>query len=140
MIKNILATLGILAVVAGIAVWQFGFLSDQAAQMSKKVDRATAAARASKAISETKAKEIQNCGVNELFVLVDDPEEGEIRHKIIANNTVEFARISDVPLKARAKDFGLLPTVFYPNYKFSQVIAEECKTLPVEEVAEEAAE
>ena len=56
MAKNILATLGILAVVAGIAIWQFGFLSDQATQMSKKVDRATAAARANKAISETKAK------------------------------------------------------------------------------------
>lgn len=56
MVKSILATLGILAVVVGIAVWQFGFLSDQAAQMSKKVDRATAAARANKAISETKAK------------------------------------------------------------------------------------
>lgn len=55
MVKSVLATLGILAVVVGIAVWQFGFLSDQAAQMSKKVDRATAAARASKAISETKA-------------------------------------------------------------------------------------
>lgn len=56
MIKSVLATLGILAVVGGIAVWQFGFLSEQATQMSKKVDRATAAARANKAISETKAK------------------------------------------------------------------------------------
>ncbi|MBQ2788978.1 MAG: hypothetical protein IJE97_05020 [Thermoguttaceae bacterium] len=56
MAKTILATLGILAVVAGIAIWQFGFLSEQAAQMSKKVDRATAAARANKAIAETKAR------------------------------------------------------------------------------------
>ena len=93
-------------------------------------------AEAGEKISEAKAREIQNAGVNELFVLVDDPEDGEIRHKIIANNTVEFAAISDVPLKARAKDFGLLPTVYYPNYKFSQFIAEECNALSVEEVAE----
>ena len=93
-------------------------------------------ANAGEVISETKAKEIQNCGVNELFVLVDDPEEGEIRHKIIANNTVEFSAISDIPVQVRAKDFGLLPTVYYPNYRFSKMIAEECATLTVEEVAE----
>ena len=93
-------------------------------------------AEAGEKISEVKAKEIQNCGINEIFVLVDDPEDGEIRHKIIANNTVDFAAISDIPVQARAKDFGLLPTVFYPNYRFSKLIAEECATLSVEEVAE----
>ena len=87
-------------------------------------------------ISEKQAKDIQNCGINEVFVLVDDAEEGEIKHKIIANNTVDFAEISDVPIAARAKDFGLLPTVYYPNYKFSKLLAEECATLSVEEVAE----
>ena len=93
-------------------------------------------AEAGEKISETKAKEIQNCGINEIFVLVDDAEEGEIRHKLIANNAVDFAAISDVPVQARAKDFGLLPTVFYPNYRFSKLIAEECANLSVEEVAE----
>ncbi|MBE7079723.1 MAG: DNA-directed RNA polymerase subunit beta [Clostridiales bacterium] len=93
-------------------------------------------AEAGEKISEVKAKEIQNCGINEIFVLVDDAEDGEIRHKIIANNTVDFAAISDIPVQARAKDFGLLPTVFYPNYRFSKVIAEECANLTVEEVAE----
>ncbi len=87
-------------------------------------------------ISEKQAKDIQNCGNNEVFVLVDDPEDGEIRHKIIANNTVDFSEISDIPVQARAKDFGLLPTIFYPNYKFSKLIAEECASLSVEEVAE----
>ena len=67
---------------------------------------------------------------------MDDPEEGEIRHKIIANNTVDFAAVSDIPLKARAKDFGLLPTIYYPNYRFSKLVAEDCKTMTVEEVAE----
>ena len=93
-------------------------------------------AEAGEKISETKALEIQNCGINEIFVLVDDPEDGEIRHKIIANNTVDFSAISDVPVRVRGRDFGLLPTVYYPNYKFSKLIAEECATLSVEEVAE----
>ena len=88
-------------------------------------------------ISEQQAKEIQNAGVNEVFVLVREPgESGEIRHKIIANNTVDFTGISDVPVQARAKDFGLLPSVHYPNYRFSQQIAAECAELTVEEVAE----
>ena len=93
-------------------------------------------ATAGEKISEEKAREIQNAGVNEVFVLVDDPEEGEIRHKIIANNTVDFAAVSDIPLKARAKDFGLLPTIYYPNYRFSKLVAEDCATMTVEEVAE----
>ena len=87
-------------------------------------------------ISEEQAKRAQNCGINEVYVWVEDPEEGKIKHKIIANNTVEFAEISDVPLKARGKDFGLLPMVYYPNYKFSKLIAKECEALTVEEVAE----
>ncbi len=93
-------------------------------------------AEAGEKISEIKAKEIQNCGIGEIFVLVDDPEDGEIRHKMISNNTVDFAAISDVPVQARAKDFGLLPTVHYPTFRFSQLIARECAELTVEEVAE----
>ena len=87
-------------------------------------------------ISEEQAKMAQNCGINEVFVWVEDPEQGKIKHKIIANNTAEFSEIADVPLKVRGKDFGLLPTVYYPNYKFSKLIAEECASLTVEEVAE----
>ncbi|MBQ8658215.1 MAG: hypothetical protein IJ506_03690, partial [Clostridia bacterium] len=93
-------------------------------------------AEAGEVISEVKAKEIQNAGVNEVFVLVNDPENGEMRHKIIANNTVDFAAVSDIPVQARAKDFGLLPTIHYPNYRFSKMLAEECAALSVEEVAE----
>ena len=87
-------------------------------------------------VSEDQARAAQNCGINEVYVWVEDPEQGKIKHKIIANNTVEFAEISDVPLKARGKDFGLLPHVFYPNYKFSKLIAAECADKTVEEVAE----
>ena len=60
-------------------------------------------ANAGEKISEAKAREIQNAGVNEVFVLVNDPEDGEIRHKIIANNTVDFSAISDIPLQADRK-------------------------------------
>ncbi len=82
--------------------------------------------------TEEKAREIQNAGIGEVFVLVNDPEAGEIRHKIISNNTVDFDTLSDKNPKA----FGLLKTVYYPNFKFSKKIAEECRTLSVEEVAE----
>ena len=83
-------------------------------------------------ISEEKARQIQNAGVNEVFVLVNDPVDGEIRHKIIANNTVDFYALSDKDPKI----YGLLKTVYYPNFRFSAQLAEECKTLSVEEVAE----
>ncbi len=87
-------------------------------------------------ISAAQARAVQNAGINEVFVMVEDPQEGKIRHKLIANNTVDFSEIAGVPLKARAKDFGLLPTVHYPTFRFSKALAEECKTLAVNEVAE----
>ena len=34
------------------------------------------------------------------------------------------------------KAFGLLKTVYYPNFVFSKKLAEECRTLSVEEVAD----
>ena len=83
-------------------------------------------------VSEEKAVEIQDAGVNTVYVLVSDPEQGEIKHKIIANNTVNFKALSN----KNPKIFGLLPTVYYPNFKFMQVIAEECKSMPVEAVAD----
>ena len=89
-------------------------------------------AHAGEVIDDKKAVEIQNAGVNEVYVLVSDPEAGEIKHKIIANNTVNFSSVSD----KNHKIFGLLPTIYYPNYKFMNLIAAECETAKVEEVAE----
>ena len=83
-------------------------------------------------ISEEKAREIQNAGIGEIFVLVNDPVDGEIRHKIISNKTVDFCAVSDKDPKA----YGLLKTIYYPNFVFSKKIAEECKKLSVEEVAD----
>ncbi len=84
------------------------------------------------AVTEEQARAIQNAGIGEVFVLVNDPVDGEIRHKIISNKTVDFAALSDKNPKA----FGLLKTVYYPNFVFSKQIAEECKTMSVEEVAD----
>ena len=91
---------------------------------------------AGEVVSEGKARAIQNAGITEAFVLVNDPEQGEIRHKIISNGTVEFSEIADVPVNVRAKDFGLLPTVYYANYVFSKEVAEACKIVSVEDVAD----
>ena len=89
-------------------------------------------AHAGEVVEEAKAVEIQDAGVNEVFVLVSDPEAGEIKHKIIANNTVNFSAVSDKDYKI----FGLLPTVYYPNFKFMQAVAAECANAKIEEVAE----
>ncbi len=67
--KNVLATVGILTVVVGVAVWQFGFLSQKAKEASKKIDRATAVARAEKALSDARtasdelSERARNCRV-----------------------------------------------------------------------------
>ncbi len=84
-------------------------------------------------VTEEQARAIQNAGIGEVFVLVNDPVDGEIRHKILSNKTVDFSAISDKDPKA----FGLLKTVYYPNYLFSKKIAEACETKSVEEVANE---
>src|SRR5699024_11022030 len=60
-------------------------------------------AKAGETVTEEQAVAIQDAGVNEVFVLVSDPERGEIRHKIIANNTVNFRAVSD----KNPKMFGL---------------------------------
>ena len=90
-------------------------------------------AHAGEVVSEAKAIEMENCGVNEVFVLVSDPAQGEIKHKIIANNTVNFTAVSDKPHKA----FGLLPKIYYPNFKFMLKLAEACQNASCEQVAEQ---
>ncbi len=84
-------------------------------------------------VSEEQARAIQNAGINEVFVLVNDPQDGEIRHKIIANNTVDLDALTDKDPKA----LGLLKTVYYPNFVFSKKLAEACATAAPEEVAEQ---
>ncbi len=83
-------------------------------------------------ISKESALAIQNSGINTVSVKVE-VEDGVFKiHKIIANNTVSFKAI----VGARAKSFGLLDSVYYPNLKLSKTIADMCKTTPIEDVAE----
>ncbi len=89
-------------------------------------------AKAGEVISEERAVEIQDNGVREVYVFVTDPEQGEIKHKIISNNAVNFKAFSD----KNPKMFGLLPTIYYPSFAFMRVIAEECAEAPCEKVAE----
>ena len=84
-------------------------------------------------VSEEQARAIQNAGIGSVDVLVNDPVDGEIRHRIISNNIVDFSAVSEKDPKA----FGLLKTIYYPNFKFSREIAEACRTKSVEEVADE---
>ena len=85
-------------------------------------------AKAGTTVTEELAFDIQNSGVNTVCVKLED---GAV-HKIIANNTVNFNAVSG----ARAKSFGLLETVYYPNLKFSREVFEMTKTMAVEDVAE----
>ncbi len=89
-------------------------------------------AKAGETINDEKAVEIQDAGVKDVFVFVTDPEQGEIKHRIISNNTVNFSALSDKDPKI----FGLLPTVYYPNFAFMKQIAEECKGASVQDVAQ----
>ena len=52
--RTIFATIGILAVILGIVIWQFGFFSKQVNDITKKIDRATAVQRAETMIAKTK--------------------------------------------------------------------------------------
>ncbi|MBQ7164663.1 MAG: hypothetical protein IJR61_04975, partial [Clostridia bacterium] len=85
-------------------------------------------ALAGEVISEEKAKEIMNSGVNEVYVRT---KEGK-KHKIIANNTADFRVITGL----NPRIFGLLEKVHYPSLKFSKQVYEMTKESSVEEVAE----
>ena len=85
-------------------------------------------ANAGDVITKEQAKLIQNSGINEVYVRV----EGGKKHKIIANNAVDFeavAGVSHLP-------FGLIETIYYPNYVFAKEIAEAAKDDSIENVAE----
>ena len=66
-------------------------------------------------ITFEQAKAVQNSGINEVFVLAQGK-----RHKIIANNTVDFEAVVGVS----PRPFGLIETVYYPVLKFSKEVRE----------------
>lgn len=65
-------------------------------------------------------------------VLVSDEKQGRIAHRVIGNNTVDFSSVSD----KNPKSFGLLPTIYYPNFVFSKEVAAACDNADAESVAE----
>lgn len=83
-------------------------------------------------VTEEQAIAIRDAGVNEVFVSVNDPELGAIKHKMIGNNTVDFTAVSG----KNRKTFGLLPMIYYPNFAFAKQLAEECRSKTCEEVAD----
>lgn len=54
--KTIFTTIGLLAVIILVSVWQYGFFNKQMNNAMKKLDRATAVQRAEKMIRDTQAK------------------------------------------------------------------------------------
>lgn len=54
--RSIFATIGILAVILLIIIWQYGFFSKQVNEIKQKIDRATAVQRAESMIEDTKKK------------------------------------------------------------------------------------
>ena len=78
-------------------------------------------------ITKEVAENIQNSGINEIYVDVDGT-----KHKIIANNVVDYKVVTGLD----PKPFGLLDTVYYPILKFSKEIYDATKEDSVEAVAE----
>ena len=85
-------------------------------------------AEAGETVTYELADEIQNAGVNEVMV-----ETKEGAHKIIANNTVSFRKVTG----ENPKKFGLIDTIHYPSLIFAEKIAAAAAQKPVAEVAAE---
>ena len=83
-------------------------------------------------ISAEQAKLIQNSGINEIYVRVD----GDKKHKIIANNAVEFKAITGIDHHV----FGLTENIHYPDYKFEKQLAEQAKTGDINAIADKYAD
>lgn len=104
MMKNVLATVGIVAVVAGIAIWQFGFFSNKAREVKTQVDRAAAFARVEKSISDLKA---------DVDSLDDKTREYNVKARKLEyswereQETIDNLREAIVKLSAAAREQGL---------------------------------
>ena len=74
------------------------------------------------------AKAIQNAGITTVEVKNNDGT----THLVLSNGVADFTEITGAPYKP----FGLIETVYYPTLKFSYEIANLCKTMAVEDIAE----
>ena len=84
--------------------------------------------KAGEVINEAQAIAVQNSGINAVDVKGADGN----KRRVISNNVVNFEAV----LGVKARPFGLLETVYYPNVRFSREIADMCKTMAIEDVAE----
>ncbi|MFA5758346.1 MAG: DNA-directed RNA polymerase subunit beta [Clostridia bacterium] len=62
--------------------------------------------KAGQVISREVAKDIQNAGINQVFLLL----ENGVKHKVIGNNQVELEKFINI----NPKDLNLMDTVYYP--------------------------
>ena len=62
--------------------------------------------------------------------------DGDKKHKIIANNAVEFKAITGIDHHV----FGLTENIHYPDYKFEKQLAEEAKTGDINAIADKYAD
>ena len=84
-------------------------------------------ATAGQIISKVTAEAIQNAGINEFFAEVN----GE-RHKIIANNVVNYKEVTGV----NPDNLGLLKYVYFPTLEFSKTVNAVAAENGIEETAE----
>ena len=86
-------------------------------------------------VDKALAVKIQNAGVNEVYIV---GAEGR-KHKVIANNVVDFASVEEFA-GADHKKLGLLDTVYYPTVKFACEIYAMTATESAEDIAEKLKE
>ncbi len=84
-------------------------------------------ATAGQIITKAQAESIQDAGVNEFYADINGQ-----RHKIIANNVVNFKEVTGKAPEA----FGLLKYVYFPTLEFSKLVADTAKEQGVENTAE----
>jgi len=120
MAKNILATVGIVAIVAIIAVWQFGFFADKAKDVSKQVERATASARIEKSIANLKSE-------------IDGLDEKARKYRVEARTyelALEREQAAINELKSAAKKLGsVAKAAGLPKPSESRELSEEQKAI-----------
>ena len=84
-------------------------------------------AQTGEVITREKAKEIQNSGINEVFVICKGK-----RHKMVGNNAVDYKVLTGL----NPRVFGLLDTVHYPTLIFSEEVNNLAQELGVDGASE----
>lgn len=59
MVRNVLAMIGLLVLLAGLAIWQFGFFSKKVEEVTLQIERETAVARAESMIRNTERQAVE---------------------------------------------------------------------------------